>query len=295
MGWARLDDGWHDHRKTVDAGLEAAGLWAMCLTWAHKERRTKPDAGGVVPDSIITRFAGSPSKARKLTARLREVGYLDEHTPSGWPIHDFDQYLPKGHDSDRAKEYGAKGGRPKKPKQVSDENLDRFRNETSEGYEQEPDDTSERNLASRGSASARRNPEPVPLPEEPTTTAPGAAIVLIRDDVERVCVYLADWIERNGSKRPTISRSWRDQARLLIDLDGRSVEQVITAIDWCQRDTFWRANVLSMPGLREKYDQLRLQAQRDQAKANGANSTGAVMWNQAIERHVTDIPREAYQ
>jgi hypothetical protein len=34
------------------------------------------------------------------------------------------------------------------------------------------------------------------------------------------------------------------------------------AIDWCQDDEFWRSNVLSMPKLREKYEQLRLQASR---------------------------------
>jgi hypothetical protein len=31
-------------------------------------------------------------------------------------------------------------------------------------------------------------------------------------------------------------------------------------IRWCQADEFWRGNILSMPKLREKYDQLRLKA-----------------------------------
>lgn len=84
----------------------------------------------------------------------------------------------------------------------------------------------------------------------------------IREDVERICSHLADWIVRNGSKRPTITARWRDAARLLIDNDGRTEEQILKAIDWCQRDEFWRGNVLSMPTLREKYDKLRLAAQR---------------------------------
>jgi len=83
-----------------------------------------------------------------------------------------------------------------------------------------------------------------------------------RTDVERVCVHLADRIESNGSKRPTITAKWRDSARLLMDRDGRTEDQVHTAIDWCQDDEFWRANILSMPTLRAKYDQLRLAAQR---------------------------------
>jgi hypothetical protein len=86
-----------------------------------------------------------------------------------------------------------------------------------------------------------------------------------REDVERLCSHLADKIEANGSKRPTITKAWRTQCRLLLDRDGRTEQQVRAAIDWCQQDEFWMTNVLSMPTLREKYDQLRLKAQQDKA------------------------------
>ena len=39
-------------------------------------------------------------------------------------------------------------------------------------------------------------------------------------------------------------------------------EQVSAAIRWCQSDEFWRSNILSMSKLRDKYEQLRLQASR---------------------------------
>lgn len=45
-------------------------------------------------------------------------------------------------------------------------------------------------------------------------------------------------------------------------LDGRTPAQIETAIRWCQGDEFWRANIMAMPKLREKYDQLRLAAKR---------------------------------
>lgn len=79
-----------------------------------------------------------------------------------------------------------------------------------------------------------------------------------REDVERICKYLAEWIIRNGSRRPTISKEWRDEARRLIDRDKRPVEEIRDVIRWCQRDPFWRKNVLSMPKFREQYDRLRL-------------------------------------
>jgi len=83
-----------------------------------------------------------------------------------------------------------------------------------------------------------------------------------REDVDRICEHLAGLVAANGSKAPTITARWRDSARLMLDRDGRTEQEIHGAIDWCQADEFWRGNILSLPKLREKYDQLRLQAQR---------------------------------
>ena len=90
------------------------------------------------------------------------------------------------------------------------------------------------------------------------------AIATTRPDVDYLCNLLADLIAENGSKRPTPGKGWHDSARLLIDKDGRTLEQVEAAIRWSQANAFWKSNILSMPKLREKYDTLRLQAQREQ-------------------------------
>jgi hypothetical protein len=101
--------------------------------------------------------------------------------------------------------------------------------------------------------------------EKPTVESnavPAASGVDVGADIERLCTLLADLIEANGSKRPTITAKWRLECDRLMRLDGRTAEQIERAIRWSQRDAFWRANVLSMPTLREKYDQLRLAALR---------------------------------
>src|SRR5690606_15062696 len=77
-----------------------------------------------------------------------------------------------------------------------------------------------------------------------------------RPDVEELLDHLDARIVGNGSKAPARTKRARDAMRLLLDKDGRTVEQIHHAIDWCQDDTFWRANILSAPKLREKYDQL---------------------------------------
>jgi hypothetical protein len=88
-----------------------------------------------------------------------------------------------------------------------------------------------------------------------------------RPDVERLCEHLAGRIEANGSKRPNIGKAWRDAARLMLDNDGRTEQQVIAAIDWCQADDcWWRSRIMSMSKLREKYDTLRLQAAEEQKR-----------------------------
>lgn len=86
----------------------------------------------------------------------------------------------------------------------------------------------------------------------------------VREDVERVCNVLADLVQENASngQRPTITKGWRDAARLLIDKDGRTVEQIEWLSRWVQADDFWVANVRSMPKLREKFEQLVQTAKR---------------------------------
>jgi len=96
-----------------------------------------------------------------------------------------------------------------------------------------------------------------------------------RADVEAICQHLANRIEANGSRRPTIGKTWRNAARLLLDHDQRTEQQVHVAIDWCQDHAFWRSVVLSMPKLREKYEQLRLQATREATPRSTADERAA--------------------
>lgn len=92
-----------------------------------------------------------------------------------------------------------------------------------------------------------------------------------RQDVERLCAHLADRIEANGGNRPVITKKWRDAARLMLDNDKRTEDQVHTAIDWALNHEFWHTNILSMPKLREQYETLRLQAKRPR----GSTPSGA--------------------
>lgn len=84
-----------------------------------------------------------------------------------------------------------------------------------------------------------------------------------RTDVEGLCRYFASRLTANGVKA-TITEKWRTEARLLLDRDERDKDELRAVIDWATTDPFWRSNVLSIPKLRAKYDQLRLAMQREQ-------------------------------
>jgi hypothetical protein len=102
---------------------------------------------------------------------------------------------------------------------------------------------------------------------------------LMKSDM-KLCSLLADLIESNGSKRPTITNRWLNDMRLLSEKDGRTYQQIENMIRWCQADEFWRANIMSPAKLRSKYDQMRLKAiavtrnkSRDQVKERAAEAT----------------------
>lgn len=100
-----------------------------------------------------------------------------------------------------------------------------------------------------------------PDPGEPGLDMPGT-----RPEVDRLCEHLATRVEQYTGTRPVTGKRWRRAARFLLDIDGRTEEQIHTAIDWCQDDEFWAPNVRSMTKLREKYIQLQAAARR---KPNG--------------------------
>lgn len=107
----------------------------------------------------------------------------------------------------------------------------------------------------------------VPSYSEERSTS-DVADATIREEVVMILDYLDAAIERNGAKKPARTKKNIDAARRLLDIDERTPTQVRGAIDWATSDPFWRSNILSMTKLREKYDQLRLSAQRSNPTQN---------------------------
>ncbi|MEQ7215586.1 hypothetical protein ABQD61_06840 [Enterococcus asini] len=75
-------------------------------------------------------------------------------------------------------------------------------------------------------------------------------------------------------KTPDLNR-WADDIRKMIEIDKRTEDQVRGMIDWATANDFWSANILSARKLREKYDVLKGQANREyKATKSNQNSYG---------------------
>ena len=78
-------------------------------------------------------------------------------------------------------------------------------------------------------------------------------------------------------KQPNFE-AWANDIRLLGERDGKSYPEIIELFEWANQDRFWQANILSPRKLREKWDVLVLQRNR-QAKPRRDNLS--MEWNTA--------------
>jgi hypothetical protein len=277
--WMKVDDGLHAHRKTRavtkthptkarDAG--PMGVWVLAGSWAAQN-----GTDGWVPEDELDRW---DDDWRALVSRLVKAGYWWPAERNGERGYGFNDWLDYNPESEAASRSGIFGNHVRwhANKGVVDPECDHCPKEPDMGGDDTPESGGD--IGGRSGGESRSASGGIALPG-PTRPQPDpdpdpvvSAIAERRDDVERLCEHLAGRIEGNGASRPSITAKWRDAARLMLDRDGRTEDEIHGAIDWCQNDEFWRANVLSMPKLREKYDQLKLQAQRKHSSGGGSRT-----------------------
>lgn len=106
------------------------------------------------------------------------------------------------------------------------------------------------------------------------STHPATSTNEVRDDVMGLCRLLSDLMVSNGDKEPRITQAWMDAARLMLDKDGRDYEASQRLLRWALNDSFWKANIQSMPKFRDKFDQLRHDANRKLEQQQQQSSRG---------------------
>jgi hypothetical protein len=146
MSWAKIDDGWWCHRKTMGLPLASAGLYALALSWSCAQRSP------IVPTTFLPMVGGTDADASPLVER-GSWHVVD----GGWEIHDWAEYQELSVSEKRA-EAGRKGGSRKPATSTK-----------SKQTEAKPKQTSSKSdLASEANAQAGALPDPSrPVPSRP--------------------------------------------------------------------------------------------------------------------------------
>lgn len=275
--WFKVDDKLHDHRKARKAGKSAMGVWVLSGSWSMDN-----ETDGFIPADVLSRWGTAADARRLIDAGLwRETTHKGEQ---GYRFHDWSRFQPSAAvtAAKRAKEAEA-GLRGNHKRWHADRGIT---DPECEYCYRVPDGVPDDDPIGGGESGANRpEPEPDPVPQvSPNGETSTALSIVERTEIDALCSHLADRIAEDGSKRPVVTKGWRDAARLMLDKDGRTEQEIHAAIDWCQSHHFWRTNVLSMPKLREKFDQLRKVAASEQ-QARPGNSR-ADEWKSMQERQM---------
>lgn len=262
MPWFKVDDGFAFHRKVITAGNKAVGLWVRAGSWSAHQL-----TDGHVPNDVIAALGGTWEDADRL------VGVeLWDAVEDGFQFRGWHDYQPSRESVIEERERARKRKQAWRDARTNTDSPPDRPGGSPNGTDAGTQSGTDAGTDSVGSASPTR-PDPIPLKDmsevadAPSDDEPEE----IREDVERVCQHLVDVMVANGCRRPTISKKWRTEARLMIDKDGREPDKIIRAIDWAWGDSFWKGKIESTPKLRVQYDKLRLQAQTNKSNVHVAD------------------------
>lgn len=241
--FARLDLNYFDHPKIAALSSEAILAHLEMIVYSRKYM-----TDGVVPMRIAMRFASDV---------LRELAENDPECPSitisddgSIVIHDYaewqetrDEIERRARSARRSAESRWGSGAVRSAKRNAKRNAERSATSNAERNAE----TETENIYMSDSSG-----------EEP------------RPDIEAILDHLDAELDRNGLKKPNRTQSNLRAARLLLDRDGRSVDEVKSIIDFAQSSEFWMPNIRSMSKLREKWDTLAAQAGKLKPKAKEA-------------------------
>lgn len=235
MPWMKVDDSLTGSRKWLSIPrkhrYEAVGVWVWAGSWSAKE----------LTDGVIPKFMLEEWGVRKIIKDHLVSSSLWSEDEQNVFHSKWDEYQPMKSDVEADREKNR-------------EKLRKWRGANkgvTEGVT---------GLHTNVKPVSNRKPLPDPTHTLKETLSSEAAGAATRPEVESLLNLMEERVEANGSKKPSRSKKNHDAARLLIDRDGYTPEQVAWMIRWATNDEFWRQNILSMSKLREKFEQLKIKS-----------------------------------
>jgi hypothetical protein len=224
MTWIRIDDTLPDHPKLIGLPDNAFRLYITVLCYSSRYL-----TDGFIPSPVADRLGHAG-----VFGELNVVGLI-EPLDDGWQICNYSEYQSTKADVEEKKLHNR-------------ERTKRWRAQKRGNA----DVTGEKQIGDTD----------VTIPHTPTPTHTPTPNIVTDPIHKELAEYLAQRIIGNGSRPPIVTNSWINDIRLMIERDHRTVQDIRQMIDWCQDDPFWRSNILSPSKLRAKFDQMRLNAEK---------------------------------
>lgn len=238
--WVKILNGMATHPRVNRTGLAGFGLHVAAICYCNEHL-----TDGFVPKGVATQAFGMLTEKVELT--IRELVEVELWLPveGGFQIRDYADYQKTRAQVKQKSEVGRESIKKRWAKDAGHSPDDRLPiGGLKVAYTEEEEETEEEDVST--------NVETRAFDFDFETT--------------NLCELLSDEITSNGSKRPTVTIKWLEEADRLLRIDKRDPDAAAELIRWCQQDDFWRANIQSMPKFRKQYDQLRLQKKRGEAK-----------------------------
>ena len=254
--FAQFDVGYLDNPKIMEV-FDASPI-AICMHIASVLYCAQHLTDGVVSAGPMQRKAGGSAADTTLLVDA-DLWHLPGHACEFCPqpaegkvyVHDYTEHNRTSDGVKRAAEAGKKGAASRWGKKNADRNGDPNADRMPIAYEShsEPQCDSDEIAMARERERKREREEAKASSSEPS-----------RPDVERVIQSFSGLLKANDVKHKP-GQSWRTAARLLIDKDGYTPEQILFVARFATTDEFWQSNILSIPKLRDKFEALKIKAQ----------------------------------
>lgn len=255
MPWFKVDDQLAFNAKVMLAGNSAMGLWVRSGSWSSAQL-----TGGFIPSHMANAMANALANPCDQDALV--MAGLWKEAEGGYQFHDWSDFQP---DAEVEKE---------KRKATSDARSRAGKAGAEARWHGKAD--------SKHIANEWQNDAPVPSRPDPTEEAKASSSEIPRPDVDGIIRGFSKLLEANDVKHKP-GQTWHAAARLLIDKDGYTPEQIMFVAKFATTDDFWKSNVLSVPKLREKFEALKIKAQT-QGKASTAKPTTSDKMRNTIEQ-----------
>lgn len=214
MAWARLDDGFHAHRKTLGASLEALGLYAVALSWVSSQ-----ETDGLIPRHVAHHLArGDISLCHRLVASSLWETEIDDYR-----IHDYLRYNPSHKSLVRKRKQAVRSTQAwrKRERVLSDQ---RDINAASRNTGRDGMGSSSSSERKEKGAGRGRRPAGLPLPmPEPFELTEARRAWAIKGGLhpEREWGHFKDYHRAKGSRWADWDAAWRNWCRNEVKFEAR--------------------------------------------------------------------------